>query len=532
MLTISQAVKEGLLRDGVTPYSNVEPVDAAYQVMQGKFIFPYVGELPVLKNNSVDWQPEFDGNSASKNLWFYSFVFFDYLVKAFVLKNDLSFWDKAVEYYFSYRKWRGLNKDASAILFSDEHAVTNRSFVISQFLHVAINKSHLELYEILASDLKEHADWLMQDKHYVYNNHGVMMDRALLNAYSQLRDLKNIINISVHSSESWIEKALYRLNIMLDKTFDSNGCCTENSPSYHMLNLSLFGAIDRFLRNNDLPNETFNSKLKLAIDAANFMVHEDGSLPLIGDSEKKASVYVSESLNKGKYGIGYFPESGFSVIKEKGFYLSFKCGGSSFSHRHIDDTSITLRIKGLDFICDGGMYNYDNSDELRRYFVSHRAHSGFFPASASALLFKDFSKANDLARTTRFLSNEDGLLIEGESFYIKNSIFKRNIRVEKRPGLNYGSISIVDSFESQSLEKWVVQFLLHPEVQVTELSGGFILKRESISIFIGFCVNSAHEVKVESAFYSPSYLVSEKTSVIKITGESNQLRMLTWLTFD
>lgn len=523
MLTISQAVKEGLLRDGVTPYSNVEPVDAAYQVMQGKFIFPYVGELPVLKNNSVDWQPEFDGNSASKNLWFYSFVFFDYLVKAFVLKNDLSFWDKAVEYYFSYRKWRGLNKDASAILFSDEHAVTNRSFVISQFLHVAINKSHLELYEILASDLKEHADWLMQDKHYVYNNHGVMMDRALLNAYSQLRDLKNIINISVHSSESWIEKALYRLNIMLDKTFDSNGCCTENSPSYHMLNLSLFGAIDRFLRNNDLPNETFNSKLKLAIDAANFMVHEDGSLPLIGDSEKKASVYVSESLNKGKYGIGYFPESGFSVIKEKGFYLSFKCGGSSFSHRHIDDTSITLRIKGLDFICDGGMYNYDNSDELRRYFVSHRAHSGFFPSAASSLLFKDFKSPKDMASINSIVSERDFVSIEGESFYIKSASFKRRIIIQKDNSNGFKELAILDSFSSTSSEDWKVQFLLHPNVKIKNMKNGFELEREGVSIFIGFCTSSDYSVDVERAFYSPRYLMVEETSSIVVSGSSKSL---------
>ncbi|MDP5131424.1 MAG: heparinase II/III family protein [Paraglaciecola sp.] len=531
MLTVSQAVKNGLLRDGVTPYSNVDPILAAEKVMQGSFIFPYVGELDVSKNNEINWQPVFEDNRASKELWFYSFVFLDYLIKAYVITNHDSFWEKAVEFYFSYQNWKTATAESNVKLFNDEHAVTNRSLVFSQFLHVATKKSDARLYEQLGNDLKSHADWLMQDEHYVYNNHGVMMDRALLNAYTQLRELSNSMIISVSPSELWLEKALFRLNMMIEKTFDSKGCCTENSPSYHMLNLSLFGAIDSFLRKNNVENASFNSKLKLALDAANFMIHEDGTLPLIGDSENKASVYVPDSLHKGKYGVGFFPESGFSIVKEKDFFLTFKCGGSSFSHRHIDDTSITLRVGGLDFICDGGMYNYDNSNELRRYFISHNAHSGFFPASASTVLFKDFETANDLANTTKFASDNYSILIEGESFYNSNTAFTRKLRVEKKSTLSYGDISITDSFESPESEKWIVQFLLHPKVEVSKSGNGFMLRRDHISVFISFCIESAHEIKVESAFYSPSYLLSEKTSILKVTGESKKLRMMTWLSF-
>ncbi|MCC5450274.1 heparinase II/III family protein [Rheinheimera sp. UJ51] len=523
MLTVSQAVKNGLLRDGVTPYSNVDPILAAEKVMQGSFIFPYVGELDVSKNNEINWQPVFEDNRASKELWFYSFVFLDYLIKAYVITSHDSFWEKAVEFYYSYQNWKTATAESNVKLFNDEHAVTNRSLVFSQFLHVATKKSDARLYEQLGNDLKNHADWLMLDENYVYNNHGVMMDRALLNAYTQLRELSNSMIINVSPSKLWLEKALFRLNMMIEKTFDSKGCCTENSPSYHMLNLSLFGAIDSFLRKNNIENASFNSKLKLALDAANFMIHEDGTLPLIGDSENKASVYVPDSLHKGKYGVGFFPESGFSIVKEKDFFLTFKCGGSSFSHRHIDDTSITLRVGGLDFICDGGMYNYDNSNELRKYFVSYRAHSGFFSEQASAIRFKDFKSAREMAKTTNLISDKSFISIEGENYYSENCKFKRRINIEKIDNEKVSSILIFDSFKSSENDNWKVQFLLHPDVSIKKSDTGFVLKRNSISLFLGFCSNSKFAVNIEPAHFSESYLVCKKTSIIVVSGRTCSL---------
>lgn len=527
MLTISQAVKEELLRDGVTPYSNVDPVTAAEKVMQGCFIFPYVGELSVQVAGRINWEVEFQDNKASKELWFYSFVFVDYLVKAYVVKNDKAYFDRALEYYLDYDNWKRTSPNVHARLFSDEHAVTNRSLIISQMFHVANRNGYSHLTEMFVKDLAEHADWLARDEHYVSNNHGVMMDRALLNIFVQFRDIDVSRWIDEVNSKPWLDKALSRLNVMIGKTFDSNGCCTENSPSYHMLNLSLFGSIDAFLRKHGIENDSFNSILKKALDVANFLIHEDGSLPLIGDSEKKASVYVSESLNKGKYGIGYFPQSGFSVIKEEGFYLSFKCGGSSFSHRHIDDTSVTLRVDGLDFICDAGMYNYDSSNKLRRYFVSHNAHSGFFPSSSSNLRFKDFDNPGSLAKTLVMSDSLNNVSIMGENYYEKSCAFSRRLDCLRKDGNSFRKVIVSDDFSSEKPVKWLIQYVLHPEVLVDFIGNGVLLKNGGKSIFISFSANCNFETTIQKGHYSERYLTVSETKVLVFSGESTSLNAST-----
>lgn len=526
-LTISEAIKQGLLRDGVTPYSNVDPIAAAEQVMQGRFVFPYVGELSVQVAGRINWEIEFIDNKASKDLWFYSFIFLDYLVKAYVVKNEPAYWVRALEYYVDYHNWKQTNLNAQVRFFNDEHAVSNRSLIISQLLHVANRNGYSHLTEMFVKDLAEHADWLACDEHYVNNNHGVMMDRALLNIFVQFRDIDVSRWFDVVNAKSWLDKALSRLNVMIGKTFDSNGCCTENSPSYHMLNLSLFGAIDAFLRKHGIENASFNSILKRALDVANFMIHEDGSLPLIGDSEKKASVYVSESLNKGKYGIGYFPESGFSVIKEKGFYLSFKCGGSSFSHRHIDDTSVTLRLEGLDFICDAGMYNYESGNKLRRYFVSHNAHSGFFPSSSSNLRFTDFDSPDLLAKTLFMTDTLNNVSIMGESYYEKDCAFSRRIDCLKKDGSSFRKVIMSDAFSSEKPVKWLIQYLLHPEVLAEFIGNGILLKHGDKSIFMSFSANCNFETNIQKGHYSDRYLTASETSMLVFSGESQSLNAST-----
>lgn len=530
MFSISDAIKSGVLRDGVTPYSNVEPLEAADQVIQGKFIFPYLGELNVLENEKINWQPPFGNNLASKKLWFYSLVFIDYLIKAYALKNEEHYWDKAVEYYFSYNEWKKSSEDAWLLLFKDEHAVTNRSLIISQFLHVSMTKKNGLYSDMLIEELFEHANWLTNMENYVYNNHGVMMDKALLNSYTQIRDISST-KLNDGQLKSWCDIALNRLNKMIEKTFDSLGCCTGNSPSYHMLNLSLFGSVDVFLRKNAIDNHGFNLTLKKALDAANFFVHEDGTLPLIGDSEKKASVYVSKELSKGKYGTGFFPDSGFSIIKERDFYLSFKCGGASFSHRHIDDTSITLRLKGLDFICDGGMYNYDNSDKLRRYFVSHHAHSGFFPESSAGLLFKSFQGPTALARTISLTNTKNNVSITGESFYDKDAVFNRRIDCLKNEDDAFIKLIITDKFSSHIPVTWYVQYILHPDVVAEKTGNGVSLTRNGKSIFLAFSANCNFETSIEKAYFSESYQNVLDSKVIIFSGTSKSLLATTSLSF-
>lgn len=531
---LQQAIKRGALRDGVTPYSNVEPLAAADKVLSGDFVFPYVGALPVWQQQALVWRPDFGDNSASKALWFYSLVFIDYLVKAAVVTEQEQYWQKALQLFASYRQFRGADPQATVVLFRDEHAVTNRACVLSQMLHVLQRRAdaaaHGDLQQVLLAELAEHADWLVRDEHYVFNNHGIMMDRALLNLVVHCRELA-----PAHyqqSSEIWLKQALGRIMLMLEKTFDEHGCCTENSPSYHMLNLSLFGAINSFISRHQLApaDNAIAAVLKKAIAAAAFQVYEDGSLPLIGDSEAKASVFVSESYHKGKFGVGYFPAAGFCIVKQPGFHFTFKCGGSSFSHRHVDDTSITLRVDGLDFICDGGMYSYDNSNHIRKFLTSYKAHSGFFTEECANLRYANYSAASAMARMNAIQQHDRFVQISGDSFLDPSVALQRQLTLLAEQPHSFNKILLSDKLTADQPKPWRQQFLLHPDVTVTQVGSQITLRRQQVSVILSSNATAGVDVKTEAGYYSAHYQQSQTCKVLVFSGLSSNIELNTLIT--
>ncbi|MDP5143050.1 heparinase II/III family protein [Rheinheimera baltica] len=532
---LHQAIKSGALRDGVTPYSNVEPLTAAKQVLENKYVFPYVGELPVWANGTLQWKPDFGNNQASKALWFYSLVFIDYLVKAAVVENNEHCWQKALQLHKSYQQWREDDQTATAFLFKDEHAVTNRACVLSQLLHVVTHRVEQGeplqlLQQQLLQDLSEHANWLEQDKHYVFNNHGIMMDRALLNLVVQFR--QHAVEYSRYQSEQWLVKALSRIKIMLDRTFDNGGCCTENSPSYHMLNLSLFGAINSFINKHELvaKDNAITAVLKKAIAAAAYQVYEDGSLPLIGDSETNASVFVSDTYHKNKFGVGYFPEAGFCIVKQPGFHFTFKCGGSSFSHRHNDDTSITLRVDGLDFICDGGMYSYDNSNDIRRFLTSYKAHSGFFTENCANVRYSNYAAADELARMNTMDNHGKIIHMSGDSFLDPNVGLKRQITLLGEQENQFNKVLLCDRLKADQAAQWRLQFLLHPDVVVTQVGEQVKLQRQHVYLLLSFNSTSAVALNIEPGHYSERYQQVQPCKVLVLTGLDPKLEINTLIT--
>ncbi|MCK7580979.1 MAG: heparinase II/III-family protein [Chromatiales bacterium] len=74
------------------------------------------------------------------------------------------------------------------------------------------------------------------------------------------------------------------------------------------------------------------------------------------------------------------PESGWAFYRNKwqdknDFYFLAKCGYKSDYHRQDDDTSFVLYFKGEEWITDGGLYNYQETDSERKFIRSYHAHS-------------------------------------------------------------------------------------------------------------------------------------------------------------
>jgi hypothetical protein len=169
------------------------------------------------------------------------------------------------------------------------------------------------------------ARWLADDNNYVHNNHGIMMDRALLDVFVQYRKL----GLDLSEADLWRFKAVCRLNYMMGRAFDTQGCCTENSPSYHILNVALFNAVGQYAKRNSIfgLKEKYEVQLKKAIKAVAYQVHEDGSIPLIGDSFKRTTVFLPDEWHKKIFGNGLYKQAGLCFVKRQSFFFPLNAVG-------------------------------------------------------------------------------------------------------------------------------------------------------------------------------------------------------------
>ncbi len=167
---------------------------------------------------------------------------------------------------------------------------------------------------------------------------------------------------------------------------------------------------------------------------------------------------MRQRLLKG--GVGYFPEAGFFVANHKDMQLTLRAGGAKFSHRHVDDLSMTLWIRGRDFIVDGGMYNYDIQDKLRRWFISSRAHSGFYLESSGDVRFANFDSPAAMSHFESMRRFPDSFTVRAVHNLSKEARVNRCLRLEN------SILHIDDSFVSDSEQRWRSQFIFHPCVEI------------------------------------------------------------------
>ena len=168
-----------------------------------------------------------------------------------------------------------------------------------------------------------------------------------------------------------------------------------------------------------------------------------------------------------------FSESGFAVVKNEDIYLSLICGGRGVAHKHVDDTSITLRYRGVDVFIDGGSFNYDEKNPYRQYVRSAAAHTGLYLSSMERLSPKEyFRDLKPQARITDFIESENSVLINCQNVLLdRKVVFKRSVLVAFPD-----EIAIKDSFElsEEFNDDPVVQRFLFGKDIKSVLKDGFV----------------------------------------------------------
>src|SRR5699024_3275853 len=122
--------------------------------------------------------------------------------------------------------------------------------------------------------LNSHCNFLYDEDNYKNNNHGIMMDNALLTAsYFSENINKNF----------YIEKAFYRLKYAINRDFTRKGLHLENSPEYHRLVLNLLSKSQYIMSILDLKFDVETNRiLYRAKKVSSYIIKPDKIYPLIG----------------------------------------------------------------------------------------------------------------------------------------------------------------------------------------------------------------------------------------------------------
>ena len=229
--------------------------------------------------------------------------------------------------------------------------------------------------------------------------------------------------------------------------------------------------------------------------------------------------------------VSSFKNTGFYIYRDDKFYLIID-GGSIGpdnipAHAHADIFSYELSVKGVQFIVDSGVYEY-NAGEMRSYVRSTKAHN------TVSIDGKDQAECWESFRVARrykpydvsFKEADDKVLFEGKfDGYAKligdNLIHHRKIEIEK----GTSAITVNDNITGSGNHNIESFIHLHPGVIISKVHDNIVLSREGVEIkFLIFNLSADRqdfEFIIEDAWYCPEFGKKIPNKVIKIY--SNQL---------
>lgn len=406
----------------------------------------------------IDWEYMHPTNHSTYQVYLHSLP----IVNDFVIvgtqtrrKNELESARELIQEWFL--------KGISTEFAWHEHAVSSRLLNIIKFQEEADEyKLDNSFFQEL---LVKHCFFLNDDNNYKHNNHGLMMDNALITASYYIDDssLKN----------SYINKALFRIRTSIYRDLTRQGLHVENSPEYHNLYIILLNQIFKTLKKYDIKLESSIDYLKdSAIKLRASLLKPNHEFPMIGDTGQSQYKNIDKT-----YDDIIDLDAGLIVLQNENKrkqifsrYFTFKCGYVSKTHKHFDDLSITYYNNGHDVIIDPGKYSY-TKDKDREYIVSPQAHSTITLLNVSYPLHQvGQSQSNKLSITKYFYTN-DYHLVEAINHLYEDAEIKRTCIITRTDDL-----IVIDKVVSKN-EKEIMQiFNINESAVITKNSQGFEIK--------------------------------------------------------
>lgn len=446
-----------ILKQNLKMNSNYQ--SSANLIMNNKLFLH--SNLEIIKfKEEIDWDYEHKVSPKTYQVYIQSLSFLNPLLFLYENTEEIKYYKKAKK---EIENWLDYFENSNNEKIWAEHAVANRLITLVYFLslsHNSSNNCNRLLYVI-----DKHLKFLSNPIHYKENNHGLMMDKALLITSIFLKN-DNQRNFYIDISKNRVEKLILR-------DFSYQGVHLENSPEYHILVMKLLREVINLFRNLDLKIDyRILYILNKAENYLPYIVNHHREIPLIGDTSLN---YIQEKKCYEDF-VDY--EAGICVFNNE--YLKstliFNSGFKSKTHKHRDDLSFIYSVNGHNLLVDGGKLSYDYESKLVKFIRSPLAHNTFTIRNLEySILENDLSKIN-----TTFITKNYKYVVGEMNFNEKK--LKRHLIL-----FDEGSLVILDQGKSKNKEEWIQNFLLD-DVSHVNKTGSKILnvKHNNLDYHINF----------------------------------------------
>lgn len=409
---------------------------------------------PIDISNGINWSYKHKHNESTYQIYLHSLIIIKELTICYQKLGDEKYVIKAKDLIMDwYNNNSSINTKNKAW---HEHSVSSRIGNIIYFNQRA--KSFSLEPEIFQKIIKSHSDYLNNEKYYKHNNHGLMMDNALLMTSNFIDDKMD--------RQNKIDKALYRVRFAIFRDFSRKGIHLENSPEYHRMVLNIIGNIEKTLKNMRLSlGSSVNGLLNKAKNYDSYIMKPDFTYPLLGDTGQIEDVKINK-----KYIDLIDYESGNVILQNKNSedlykstWLHFKAGYQSKTHKHADDLSLNLYLEGNDLLIDSGKYSYKISDPMREYITSPGAHNTIYLKDRNYKLSNAFDDQSRM-RISKVIQKKNYKQITGMNKLYPGIILTRNIILTK-----YNHVIVVDRTMSKNVETYIQNFNFNENAVVEKI---------------------------------------------------------------
>ena len=253
-----------------------------------------------------------------------------------------------------------------SMLVWNDHAVSERIISILLFNDYAIQfiDPDGKTKDVINKVTKDSVIYLANAYNYKFkHNHGIYEDFALLVSASYLTNKEQ--------RQHYFKIAMDRFKQQVMETFDKQGIHLENSPKYHLIITDLLNDFVRYAKKLNLHfDDIVLDRIKLANRNKYFFVLNNGNVPPVGDSMYRPY----SSFEKLKDEVLISQDAGYTIFKNKNFYLLIRTQSVNDVHRHKDQLSFIYEYKKDLIVSEPGFLYYSSSKE--NIFVrSRKAHN-------------------------------------------------------------------------------------------------------------------------------------------------------------